>query len=147
MAAKKLIQGLQDIDENSEPTDAIKNEIIQLGCQYGKSAQFNDVRQQFDDGCQFLGLASRYTSYVAVDPKEQKELKESWMMMKSRDVPVEFAHGWGGGYQTFGIGGGALGGYPMLGRSLGAPMALACNYSAPMQGIDLTLVCVISYSI
>jgi hypothetical protein len=44
-----------------------------------------------------LGLASRYTSYVAVDPKEQKDLKESWMMMKSRDIPVQVAHGWGGG--------------------------------------------------
>lgn len=43
-----------------------------------------------------LGLASRYTSYVAVDPKEQKDLKESWMMMKSRDIPVQVAHGWGG---------------------------------------------------
>jgi hypothetical protein len=43
-----------------------------------------------------LGLTSRYTSYVAVDPKEQKELKESWMMMKSRDIPVQVAHGWGG---------------------------------------------------
>ena len=31
-------------------------------------------------------LASRYTSYVAVDPKEQTSLKESLMMMKSRDV-------------------------------------------------------------
>ena len=43
------------------------------------------------------GLASRYTSYVAIDPKEQKELKESWMVMKSRDIPVQVAHGWGGG--------------------------------------------------
>ena len=43
------------------------------------------------------GLASKYTSYVAVDPKEQKELKESWMVMKSRDIPVQVAHGWGGG--------------------------------------------------
>ena len=42
------------------------------------------------------GLASKYTSYVAVDPKEQKELKESWMVMKSRDIPVQVAHGWGG---------------------------------------------------
>nr|CAH0110060.1 unnamed protein product [Daphnia galeata] len=96
LAAKKLIQGLQDMndDEDFEST-AIKSEIVQLGCQYG--------------------LASRYTSYVAVDPKEQKELKESWMMMKSRDVPVELAHGWGGGY------GGCP---PMLGRSFGAPVAM-----------------------
>ena len=71
----------------------------------------------FDAGCCFfaLGLASRYTSYVAVDPKEQKELKESWMMMKSRDVPVELAHGWGGGF----------GGCPPMGGSFGAPMAMA----------------------
>ena len=41
-------------------------------------------------------LASRYTSYVAVDPKEQTSLKECLMMMKSRDVPNTLAHGWGG---------------------------------------------------
>jgi hypothetical protein len=41
-------------------------------------------------------LASHYTSYVAVDPKEQTSLKESLMMMKSRDVPNTLAHGWGG---------------------------------------------------
>ena len=46
-------------------------------------------------------LASRYTSYVAVDPKEQTSLKESLIMMKSRDVPNTLAHGWGGhGLQT-----------------------------------------------
>ncbi|KAI9555319.1 hypothetical protein GHT06_017833 [Daphnia sinensis] len=73
LAAKRLIQLLQDREEYGEA----KEEIIQLGCQYG--------------------LVSRYTSYVAVDPKEQKELKESWMMMKSRDVPIQIAHGWGGG--------------------------------------------------
>lgn len=49
----------------------------------------------------YVGLASRYTSYVAVDPKEQKEMKESWMMMKSRDVPVQLAHACGG-YQALG---------------------------------------------
>ncbi|XP_046436816.1 von Willebrand factor A domain-containing protein 5A-like [Daphnia pulex] len=73
LAARKLIQLLQDREEN----DNAKKEIIQLGCRYG--------------------LTSRYTSYVAVDPKEQKDLKESWMMMKSRDIPVQVAHGWGGG--------------------------------------------------
>jgi len=45
-----------------------------------------------------LGLASRYTSYVAVDPKANKPLEGSWMMMKSRDIPVQFAHGWHGGF-------------------------------------------------
>ena len=39
------------------------------------------------------------------------------MMMKSRDVPVEFAHGWGGGF------GGCP---PMFGfRCSGAPVAMA----------------------
>lgn len=42
------------------------------------------------------------------------------MMMKSRDVPVELAHGWGGGY------GGCP---PMLGRSFGAPVAMSCYRS------------------
>lgn len=77
LAARKLIQALQDREENNEDTNA-KKEIVQLGCRYG--------------------LASRYTSYVAVDPKVQKELEESWMMMKSRDVPLHLAHGWGGGF-------------------------------------------------
>ena len=45
-----------------------------------------------------LGLASRYTSYVAVDPKANKPLEGSWMMMKSRDIPVQVAHGWHGGF-------------------------------------------------
>jgi hypothetical protein len=45
-----------------------------------------------------LGLASRYTSFVAVDPKANKQLEESWMMMKSRDIPVQVAHGWHGGF-------------------------------------------------
>ncbi|EFX83005.1 hypothetical protein DAPPUDRAFT_302138 [Daphnia pulex] len=113
LAAKKLIQALQDSEgdpdsiEDSKSTET-KQEIIQLGCQYG--------------------LASRYTSYVAIDPKEQKELKESWMMMKSRDVPVQFAHGWGG-YQV--LGGFAGGCGPMMGRSNCPPMAMACHYSLP----------------
>ncbi|XP_046436817.1 von Willebrand factor A domain-containing protein 5A-like [Daphnia pulex] len=77
LAAKKLIQVLQERGDDLKN----KNEIIQLGCQYG--------------------LASRYTSYVAVDPKEQKELKDSWMVMKSRDIPVQVAHGWGGLSQNF----------------------------------------------
>ena len=41
-------------------------------------------------------MASKFTSYVAVDPNEQQDLKESLMMMKSRDVPVQFALGRGG---------------------------------------------------
>ena len=63
-----------------------------------------------------VGLASRYTSYVAVDPKVQKELKESWMMMKSRDVPVHFAYGWGG---YAGARGGFAVGFPSLAIPLG----------------------------
>ena len=42
-----------------------------------------------------IGLASRYASFVAVDSKKQTELKDSWMMMKSRDIPVQVAHEWG----------------------------------------------------
>ncbi|KAI9556533.1 hypothetical protein GHT06_016323 [Daphnia sinensis] len=98
LAAKKLIQALQDREENNEDSNT-KKEIVQLGCRYG--------------------LASRYTSYVAVDPKVQKELKESWMMMKSRDVPLHLAHGWGGGFAL-----------PALGRCAQPPMAMFCNFSA-----------------
>lgn len=68
-----------------------------------------------------LGLASRYTSYVAVDPKEQKDLKESWMMMKSRDIPVQVAHGWGGASR---IGVSFLNGNGASRRRRGAPVAL-----------------------
>lgn len=38
----------------------------------------------------FLGLASRYSSYVAVDPKINVPLDGWWMMMKSRDIPVQY---------------------------------------------------------
>jgi len=38
----------------------------------------------------FLGLASRYSSYVAVDPKANVPLEGWWMMMKSRDIPVQY---------------------------------------------------------
>ena len=55
---------------------------------------------KFNSKC--LGLASRYTSYVAVDPKANKVLEESWMMMKSRDVPVQVAHGWHRGFMGSG---------------------------------------------
>lgn len=60
------------------------------------------------------GLASMYTSYVAVDTKENKELKDSWMTVKTRDIPIDVAHGWGGGM---------LGGF----TGYGAPMAMACS--------------------
>jgi len=43
-----------------------------------------------------VGLASRCTSFIAVDPKQQKSLKDSWMLLKSRDVPNTVAYGWGG---------------------------------------------------
>ena len=43
----------------------------------------------------YVGLASRYTSFIAVDPKQQKSLKDSWMLLKSRDVPSTVAYGWG----------------------------------------------------
>ena len=64
LAAKKLIQDLQDAD-----AEARKKEIIDMGCRYG--------------------LASKYTSYVTVDSKA-RELGDSWMMMKSRDVPLDY---------------------------------------------------------
>ncbi|KZS05848.1 Uncharacterized protein APZ42_030786 [Daphnia magna] len=105
LAARKLIQALQDREENNEDTNA-KKEIVQLGCRYG--------------------LASRYTSYVAVDSKVQKELKESWMMMKSRDVPLHLAHGWGGGF-----------GLQAMGLRCAPPVAMAAvghNYEYCLSG-------------
>lgn len=96
LAARKLIQLLQDRENNGD----VKKEIIQLGCRYGKQikqeiSQVSSKQQSIMTltSAIHVGLASRYTSYVAVDPKEQKELKESWMMMKSRDIPVQVAHG------------------------------------------------------
>lgn len=55
---------------------------------------------------------------MAVDPKVQKELKESWMMMKSRDVPLHLAHGWGGGF-----------GLQAMGLRCAPPVAMACCLS------------------
>lgn len=69
LAAKKLIQGLQDSDENSEST-VIKKEIIQLSCQYGNSARLTRISTVMIDAWYCVGLASRYTSCVAIDPKE-----------------------------------------------------------------------------
>ena len=78
------------------------------------------------------GLASRYTSFVAVDPKEQSSLKESWMMMKSRDVPVQVAHGWGGGGFPYALG---MAAPPSFARRAkgggGGPQMMAC-YAAPL---------------
>ena len=37
------------------------------------------------------GLASKYTSYIAVDPKERNESEESWVKMKSREIHVQVA--------------------------------------------------------
>lgn len=59
-------------------------------------------------------------------------------MMKSRDVPVQLAHGWGGVQALGGFAGGCG---PMVGRSNCPPMAMACHYSLP-PGIDLVLICV-----
>ena len=80
----------------------VKNEIIQLGCQYGNQHIVYRLYSELFVSHSFcvlktkIGLASKFTSYVTVDPNEQKDLKESLMMMKSRDVPVQFALGWGG---------------------------------------------------
>lgn len=73
---------------------------------------------------------------MAVDPKEQKELKESWMTMKSRDIPLEIARGWGGG--GFGFMPMAVGycaPMPMMARSCPAPM-LMCDSVAGMFLVD-----------
>ena len=43
MAAKKLIQILQDRDEN---TNNNKNEIIQLGCQYGIKQEIRNFKKK-----------------------------------------------------------------------------------------------------
>ena len=69
LAANKRIQELQDL----EVTDDVMKEIIDLGCRWS--------------------LASRYTSYIAIDGKLQTSLKQSWMMIKSRDVPNTMAFG------------------------------------------------------
>lgn len=69
-ATKKLIEELQDLD----PTDEVMGRIIDLGCRYG--------------------LASHYTAFVAVDPRQPDVLADqSWMMVKSRDVPNTMAFG------------------------------------------------------
>jgi hypothetical protein len=68
-----------------------------------------------------------------VDPKEQKELKESWMMMKSRDIPVahgsrlQVAQGWGGSRMRRGV---VRGAHVSEGMSFGPMMPMM---SMPMS--------------
>ncbi len=48
----------------------------------------------FFDMVLFAGLASHYTAFVAVDPRQPDVLADqSWMMVKSRDVPNTMAFG------------------------------------------------------
>jgi len=42
------------------------------------------------------GITSKYTSFVAIDVKEDKPSAENWVM-ETRNVPSQFAHGWHGG--------------------------------------------------
>jgi len=40
------------------------------------------------------GLVARYTSFIAIDAETKKPLDESWLIEKSRDIPVELPHRW-----------------------------------------------------
>ncbi|XP_037040285.1 von Willebrand factor A domain-containing protein 5A-like [Bradysia coprophila] len=81
LAAIKLIRELEmEVSslqsKNSEAEKILKNEIIEIGCQNG--------------------IASRYTSFIASDVRNDKQSKESWVMV-TRHVPSQIAHGWHGG--------------------------------------------------
>lgn len=58
-----------------------------------------------------------------MDTAENSVLKESWMLMKTRDVPLEVAHGWGGMMNT-------------MVRSA-PPMAKMCSGMPPMPPMPL----------
>ena len=104
LAAKRWIQQLQD----AEATDDVMREIIELGCRYGKWSLVQDGRGPRKFKRNFFhfslcwlsvfissGLASCYTSYVAVDPRQPDAPPgESWMMVKCRDVPNTMAFEW-----------------------------------------------------
>lgn len=122
-----MIQLLQDRPDDPDA----KKRIIELGCSYSTVPISLETKELFQV-IRFAGLASRYTSFVAVDPKEQQTLNESWMMMKSRDVPVQVAHGWGGGATFYAM---ALGGPPVgmaYGAALGGSSSRMMRSSAPM---------------
>ena len=87
-------------------------------------------------------MASRYTSYIAVDTAENKVLKESWMLMKTRDVPLEVARGYGGWTMTDG-GGVSLSGVPcsttvLAGSSMQQPVqqfGMSASSGRPFAGV------------
>ncbi|XP_037037777.1 von Willebrand factor A domain-containing protein 5A-like isoform X2 [Bradysia coprophila] len=81
LAAIKLIRELEmEVSalqsEHSEAEKILKNEIIEIACQNG--------------------IASRYTSFIATDVRNDKQSDESWVMV-TRHVPSQIAHGWHGG--------------------------------------------------
>ncbi|XP_037037798.1 uncharacterized protein LOC119075459 [Bradysia coprophila] len=77
LAAIKLIRELEmEVSalqsEHSEAEKILKNEIIEIACQNG--------------------IASRYTSFIATDVRNDKQSEESWVMV-TRHVPSQIAHG------------------------------------------------------
>jgi len=50
------------------------------------------------NGFLLTGVTSKYTSFVAIDAKDEKPSMEHWAM-ETRHVPSQFAHGWHGGNQ------------------------------------------------
>lgn len=72
---------------------------------------------------------------MAVDPREQKELKDRWMTIKTRDIPVQEAHGWGGFAGGMALFVASPQGMPSTGMAFAAPMARSMRKSraAPMS--------------
>jgi len=112
------------IDEN------LKKEIIDLACKYGKICSITWFSLSVLAYCQktcldtspcnlylkLLGIVSSHTSYVAVSEKESGNKDENWVM-QSRFVALQFTHGWHG-HGPYGA----------------PPMAMACNFMAPLGG-------------
>ncbi|CAL8143672.1 unnamed protein product [Orchesella dallaii] len=88
LAAVKLVRDLeleisglhfQGLDDVSGLEESKKKEIIEIACKYG--------------------VTSKYTSFVAVDVKDEKPSMENWSM-ETRYVPSQFSHGWHGGFDS-----------------------------------------------
>ncbi|XP_037026786.1 von Willebrand factor A domain-containing protein 5A-like [Bradysia coprophila] len=76
LAAIRLIRDLE-AKEDSEPKKSLKQEIIDIACQNG--------------------ITSSYTSFIAIDVADEKQMLANWVM-ETRFIPNQLAHGWHGGY-------------------------------------------------
>ena len=68
---------------------------------------------------------------MAIDPVQQKQLEGSWMAMKSRDIPVEVAYGWGRRFRSAPVAMGLAA--PPVGMLFGAAPTVMSKSAGPMR--------------